>query len=145
MHIHSPLKILILESQLIVASDVSLQLSKLGYDVIGINTRSEDAFKTIERNRPNLVLMNIEMQGNGSESGISIARIISETLKIPVVFLSAHSGRKIFEHVIKAHPYAFIAKPFDNKGLQRGIETALDRMVVEQLWEKENRSVRNEL
>ena len=131
---HPTPKILILESQMIVASDVSLQLSKLGYDVIGIHTKSEDAFKTIQNNRPDIVLMNIEMQGKGS--GIGTAKIISEIFQIPVVFLSAHTGRELFKHVIKAKPYAFIAKPFDKKDLKRGIETALDRKVGEELWQK---------
>jgi len=129
MYTHQSPKILIIESQMIVASDVSLQLSKLGYDVIGINTRSADALKTIENNRPDIVLMNINR--HGKENGIRTARMISETFQIPVVFLSAHSGREILKRVINVHPYAFISKPFDKKDLQRGIETALDRMAVE--------------
>ena len=139
MHIHPPPKILIIESQMIVASDVSLQLSKLGYDVIAINTRSADTLKTIENNRPDIVLMNINMRGK--RSGIRTARVISETFQIPVVFLSAHSSQEIFKQVINAQPYAFISKPFDKKDLQRGIETALHRMGAEGLWEKQNSSI----
>jgi CheY-like chemotaxis protein len=129
MHLYQPPKILILESQLIVASDVSLQLSKLGYDVIGINTQSEEALKTIENNRPDIILMNIGMRGK--VNGIKVAQIILETYQIPVVFLSAHTDQDIFKQVIHIQPYAFITKPFDKKDLQRGIETALDRMVAE--------------
>lgn len=136
---HLAPKILILESRMIIAADVSFQFSKLGYDVIGINTRAEDALKTIETNRPDIVLMNIEMQGE--ESGIETARIILETFRIPVVFLSAHTGQETFKRVLTAQPYAFIRKPFETKDLQRGIETTLDQMTVEGLWKKQkNRS-----
>ena len=114
---------------MIIAADISLQLSKLGYDVIGINTQSENALKTIENNRPDIVLMNIKMQGN--EGGIRLAKIIMKTFRIPVVFLSAHSNREVFKQVINAKPYAFITKPFEKKDLQKGLETALDRMNTE--------------
>ena len=119
-------KILIIESQLIIAADISLQLLKLGYDVIGINTRSSDALKTIESNRPDIVLMNIKMQGN--EGRIRTATIISKIFRIPVIFLSAHTDRELFKPIINAQPYAFITKPFEKKDLQRGLQTALDRM-----------------
>ena len=127
-------KILILESQMIIAADVSMQLSKLGYDVIGIISNLEDAIKTIENNRPDIVLMNIEMQGK--VAGLKLSRIILKTYQIPIVFLTANSNKEIFKEVIDTQPYAFISKPFDNKDLKRGIETTLKRMVAEGLWVK---------
>lgn len=126
-------KILILESQMIIAADVSLQLSKLGYDVIGIISHLEDALKTIENNRPDIVLMNIEMQGKVDR--LNIARVILETFQVPIVFLTANSNKEIFKEVIDAQPYAFIIKPFNNKDLKRGIETTLKRMEAEGLWD----------
>lgn len=128
-------KILILESQMIIAADVSLQLSKLGYNVIGINTRPEDVLKTIQNNRPDIVIMNIEMQGE--MDGLKIARSLLETHQIPVIFLSANTDKEIFKELIDTQPYAFITKPFDNKDLKRGIETTLKRMGAEGFWEKE--------
>jgi CheY-like chemotaxis protein len=135
---HGP-KILIVENQMIIAADVSLQFSKLGYDVIGINTRSEDALKTIASNRPDIVLMNIELQGKAE--GLRTARIILENFQIPVVFLSANTDKELFKDVIDTKPYAFITKPFEKKDLQRGIETALARMVVEGHWKKQNKVI----
>jgi len=128
-------KILILESQMIIAADVSLQFSKLGYDVIGINTKLEDALITIQNNRPDIVIMNIVRQGKAV--GFKMASIILKTLYIPVVFLSASTDKEIFNEVVEAQPYAFITKPFDEKDLKRGVETALKRMVTEGLWVKE--------
>ena len=126
-----PPKILILESQMIIAADISLQFSKLGYDVIGINTRAEDALKTIATSRPDMVLINLEWQADAA--GIEAARIILETFRIPVIFLSAGTDRELFKGIIAARPYAFIAKPFEKKDLQRGVETALNRMAAEGL------------
>lgn len=132
MPIYLPPKILILESRMIIAADVSLQLSKLGYDVIGINTRREDALKTITRHRPDILLMNID---TGSPTGgLNTARLITETSKTPMVFLSAHTERGLLQQLIHLNPYALITKPFEVKELQRGLETTLSRMVAEGLW-----------
>ena len=122
-------KILILESQLIIAMDVSLQLLKMGYDVIGINTQVTDTLKTIESNRPNLILMNIKRQDK--EGHINFAKKIMKTFRLPVIFLSAHADRELFDQVINVQPYAFITKPFEAKDLKRGLQTALDRMQLE--------------
>ena len=127
-------KILIIENQLIIAADVSLQLSKLGYDVIGINRRKEDAIKTIQSNRPDIVLLNIGLQGKAD--GLMAARIILETFQIPVVFISTHTNKATFLRAINAQPYAFISIPFERKDLQRGIELALNRMDRERLQSK---------
>lgn len=128
-------KILIIENQMIIAADVSLQLSKLGYDVIGIISHFENVLNSIECNRPDIILMNIEIQGKADR--IKVAKIILETFQIPVIFLSANTNKEIFKEVIDTQPYAFITKPFDKKDLKRGIETTLKRMVVEGLWAKE--------
>jgi AmiR/NasT family two-component response regulator len=133
---HSP-KILIIENQLIIAADVSLQFSKLGYEVIGINTSVADAMKTIENNRPDIILMSIGIQEN--PNGLDTACLIMDKFQIPVVFLSSNTDKNAFKRAIEVQPYAFIPKPFDKKDLQRGIETALGRMAVERLRGKQNK------
>lgn len=128
----SSIKILILESQMIIAADISLQLSKLGYNVIGINIHAADALKTIENKRPDIVLMNLN--GQGREERISTAGIIQRNFRIPVVFISGHTDREVFKQIIQAQPFAFIAKPFERRDLQRGLNTALNRMRTEDIW-----------
>ncbi|GAB5552548.1 MAG: hypothetical protein Sapg2KO_21390 [Saprospiraceae bacterium] len=127
---HSP-KILIIESQIIIAADVSLQFSKLGYEVIGICSKVADAMKTIEANRPDIILMNIGIQEKPNR--FDMACIIMDTFQVPVVFLSSNTDKNTFKQAIAVQPYAFIPKPFDKKDLQRGIETALYRMTGERL------------
>jgi len=117
---------------MIVAADVSLQLSKLGYEVIGIHIKAEGALKTIQLNRPDIILMNIDTRS--STGRLNTARGITETLSIPIVFLSAHTDRVFLQQLIHLNPYALITKPFDVKDLQRGLKMTLGRMVAEGLW-----------
>jgi AmiR/NasT family two-component response regulator len=126
-------KILILESQLIIAVDISLQLSRLGYDVLGIIINSKDLIKNIKNKRPDIVLMNLKTQN--TEERLRTAGIVLKTFQTAVIFLSAHIDREVFKQIILIQPYAFISKPFDIKDLQRGLKTALHRMHAEGYWD----------
>lgn len=122
-------KILMVEDDMIIAADISMQLTKLGYEVIGINTRGEDALQTIENNRPDVVLMDIML--NGKMNGIETAEVILEKFKVPVIFLTSNSDDATFQKAIAAKPYAFIAKPFQKSDLERSLKLALQRIAVE--------------
>ncbi len=135
MYLKQTPKILILENQLIVAADISLQLTKLGYEVIGIHTRSADALLTIAKHRPDIIMMNIENQGTIER--LKTAEIIAKTFQIPIIFLSAHTDLQTYKAASKIQPYAFITKPFRTKDLQNSIVITLNRMAAKIKFQKQ--------
>ncbi|NEP45442.1 MAG: response regulator, partial [Okeania sp. SIO2H7] len=50
-----PTKILIIEDELIVAENITRNLKKLGYEVLGIVDSGEEAIQTARKKHPNLV------------------------------------------------------------------------------------------
>lgn len=122
-------KILMVEDDMIIAADISMQLTKLGYEVIGINTRGEDALLTIQNNRPDIILMDIVL--TGKMNGIETARIILEKYQVPLIFLTSNSDDATFQQASAAKPYAFIAKPFQKSDLERTLKLTLQRIAVE--------------
>ncbi|MBB4080303.1 DNA-binding LytR/AlgR family response regulator [Lewinella aquimaris] len=122
-------KILMVEDDMIIAADISLQLTKLGYEVVGINTRAEDALAYLAENRPDIILMDIVL--TGKMNGIEAARIVLEKYQVPVIFLTSNSDDATFQQAISARPYAFIAKPFQKSDLERTLKVALQRIAVE--------------
>lgn len=131
-----PAKIMMVEDDMIIAADISMQLTKLGYEVTGINTQGEDALKMLEGNRPDIILMDIVL--SGKMNGIETAQVILEKFQIPVIFLTSNSDDATFQKAIKAKPYAFISKPFQKADLERTIKLALQRIAVEQESATEN-------
>lgn len=123
-------KILMVEDDMIIAADISLQLTKLGYQVIGINTSGVDAIKTIEGNRPDIILMDIVLTGD--MNGIDAAHIILERFQIPLIFLTSNSDDATFQKAIRAKPYAFISKPFQKSDLERTLKLTVQRIVADQ-------------
>ncbi len=126
---HPALKILMVEDDMIIAADISMQLTKLGYQVVGINISGEDALNMIENNRPDLILMDIVL--TGKMNGIETAQIILEKYQIPVIFLTSNSDDATFQQALLAKPYAFISKPFQKAELARTLNLTFQRIAVE--------------
>ncbi|MCB0663765.1 MAG: response regulator [Saprospiraceae bacterium] len=134
MRVYGLPKILILESQMIVAADVAIQLHKFGFELIGINQRMSDAILSIELHRPDIIVMNLAP--GSSTGGIYTAKMLSEKFRIPLVFISAQTDRSFLQQLIPLNPYALITKPFSSADLHRGLQTTLHRMIAEGLWPK---------
>lgn len=122
-------KVLMVEDDMIIAADVSMQLTKLGYEIIGMNTSGEDALKIIEHNRPDIIIMDIIL--TGKMNGIETSQKILDNYQIPVIFLTSNSDDATFEQAIKTKPYAFISKPFQKSDLERTLSLTMQRVEVE--------------
>ena len=56
-------KFLIVEDEMIIGANISLQLTNLGYEVIGIIPRGEEVILFLEGNQPDVILMDINLKG----------------------------------------------------------------------------------
>ncbi|RRB07648.1 LytR/AlgR family response regulator transcription factor [Larkinella rosea] len=122
-------KLLIVEDEMIIAADIALQLSKLGYEVSGIVPRGEEAIRHIETNRPDLILLDISLKG--SLDGIETAHAIRQQWNIPIIYVTANTDEATFARAKKTRPYAYISKPIRAIELQRAIELTISRLADE--------------
>lgn len=129
-------KILIVEDEMIIAADLSLQLTKLGYDIIAIHTKAETALETLTTNRPDIILMDVVLAGK--MDGIQAATKILNTSQVPVIFLTSNTDDATFQRALKAKPFAFSAKPFRISELERTLKLALNRIQLEEESEEDN-------
>ncbi len=113
--------VLIVEDEFIVANDLQLILNQAGYMVIGIAVSAEEACEYIAKNKPDLVLLDIHLEGK--QSGIDLAKNL-KAQNIPFVYLSANSNQTILEEAKKTEPYGFLVKPFREKDLLITLEIA---------------------
>ncbi len=127
----SETRILIVEDDMIIAANMSLQLTKLGYEVTGIESRGEEAIIHARLNSPDIILMDVNLKGK--IDGINTARSIQAFADIPMVYITANHDEPTFERAKTTHPHAFISKPINSLILQRTIA-----LVEEQLKEKRN-------
>lgn len=122
-------KILIVEDEMIIAANISLQLNELGYEVTGIVPRGEEALLHIKSEIPDILLLDINLKGN--LDGVETAAEMQKTHNIPVIYLTANADDENFNRAKETHPYGFIAKPFKKLDLQRAIELTVSQCIQE--------------
>ena len=126
--------ILIVEDEMIIAANISLQLTHLGYEVIGIIPRAEEVLPYIRQHVPDILLMDINLKGE--LNGIEVVQTVQQEFKIPVIYLTANSDEVHFNKAKATNPYAFISKPFKKLDLQRAIELTVGLIQEEQNMDK---------
>lgn len=134
----SPARILVVEDERIVAMSLRKQLQTLGYEVVGQVSSGEAAVENAGDKRPDLVLMDIKLEG--SMDGVEAAAAIRGRFHLPVVYLTAYSNRDILDRAKVTEPFGYILKPYEDRELHVVIETALYKHRAERkLLESEQR------
>lgn len=116
-------KLLIVEDNIITAKHIANTLTKFGYEVTGIANSFETAQKSIVKNRPDLVILDINL---GQDiDGIHIGEIFNREYSLSFLFLTSYNDENTINRIIKAQPLGYIVKPFNPVDLNTVIELAL--------------------
>jgi CheY-like chemotaxis protein len=113
------IKILIVEDEIIIAKEIQNSLRGLGYPSSTIVKSGEVAIKIVREIHPDLILMDIMLQGN--IDGIQAAEHIRERFDVPIIYLTAYSDDKTLERAKKTEPSGYILKPFEETELRTTI------------------------
>jgi PAS domain S-box-containing protein len=130
--------ILIVEDESLIALELKKKLEEVGYTVATIVDNALDALLSVERLRPDLVLLDIRLRGpvDGIETGDRIRR----QFQIPVIFVTAHADRETLDRARTAAPFGYLVKPFRDVNFRAPIEMALQRHKMErELQDSETR------
>ncbi|AUB38430.1 CheY chemotaxis protein or a CheY-like REC [Nostoc flagelliforme CCNUN1] len=116
-------KILVVEDEKILASNIRNSLQKLGYLVSGITNSGEEAIKKVAETHPHLVLIDVRLVGE--IDGVNVADTIQNHFHAPVVFLIDCSEYKTLQKNQLSEAFSYIVKPFIESDLHFAIEMAL--------------------
>ena len=103
------LKILIVEDEFFIALDNQAQVEDLGHTVVGIAASAEQAIRMAERDRPDVVLMDIRL--NGSVDGIDAAAAIRDRYAIGSIFITANTDSGTLQRARRINPLGILEKP----------------------------------
>ena len=104
---NDPIKILIVEDEMLIGANISLQLTSLGYEVIGIVPRAEEALSCVEQDCPDIILMDINLKGD--LDGVETTKLIKKSHDVAVIYLTANDDDVNFSRAKSTHPHAFIS------------------------------------
>ncbi|MDX9957523.1 MAG: response regulator [Spirochaetia bacterium] len=122
-------RIAVCEDERIVALDIRNFLQRNGYEVCGLYVAAEDLLASVEHELPDLVLMDIHLQG--VMDGVEAASILFKRWAVPVILLTAYTDGPTIERAKLTHPYAYILKPYDERELRTAIAIGLYRSSME--------------
>ncbi|MEI6292433.1 MAG: response regulator [Methanomicrobiales archaeon] len=122
--------ILIVEDDFIVAKVIEKNLIDLSYTVAGLVATGEEAIVKVGSEKPDLVLMDIQLLGD--MDGIAASEKIHAAFNVPVIFLTALSDQQTFDRALITAPYGYIIKPFSQNTLSATIRVALNKKQAEQ-------------
>jgi CRP-like cAMP-binding protein/CheY-like chemotaxis protein len=120
-----PTKVLVVEDEGVVALDIMQELESSGYSVVGHVTNGEDAVNQAVALRPDVILMDVNIQGD--IDGITAAEQISGKVGTPVIFVTAHADEVTLQRAKLTRPFGYIIKPFEPNELRANIEITMHR------------------
>lgn len=130
--------ILIVEDEGIVSLHIQNSLERMGYRVLDRVTSGEQAIEVARKAQPDVVLMDIVLQGD--MDGIDTAKVIRNQYNIPIIYLTAFADEKTVKQAKLAEPFGYIIKPFEDRELRTSIEVTLFKAEIERkLRESEQR------
>jgi len=118
-------KILLVEDDSSVSTVLEARLESFGYRVCGVARSGDEAIEAARRRQPDLVLMDILLEGE--MNGIEAAHEIGSRCDVPIIFLSCLGENEVIDSAVRANPYGYMVKPWDNSQLRSSIEVALVR------------------
>jgi len=117
--------ILIVEDDAILALHLHDTLTELGYTALEPVATGKAAIAAVATHRPDLVLMDIEL--NGEIDGIVTSGKIRDAVDVPIVFLTGYSHYPLIEQAKATSPYGYLVKPVPERELMATIEISLYR------------------
>ena len=124
-------EILIIEDETIVALDIKRIVKSLGYEVTDTVTNFESAINSVEKNRPDIILSDINL--NSDKNGIDIIETIQKKDFIPTIYITAYSDELTIQRAIKTNPMGYILKPFRKDDIKSALLLTIYKLQNEKI------------
>ncbi len=122
-------RVLLVDDEVIITTQIEEFLTFEGYHVVGIVTSGTEAIEAVQTLNPEIVVMDIMMPGR--IDGIAAARQIMDRFDIPVIFLTAYADEKLLTRAKPLDPFGYVLKPVQEKQLIVAIELGLYKKEME--------------
>ncbi|MGB3151829.1 MAG: response regulator [Maribacter sp.] len=122
-----PIKILIVEDNVIIADDMQSMLEEIGYEIVDNVIVYEQAVEVLKTQQVDLVLIDIILASD--KTGIDLGKHIRGNYDIPFIFVTSNSDRATVENAKTVKPNGYLVKPFEQQDLYTSIEIALSNFI----------------
>lgn len=115
----SPLSILIVEDNNVLAKQMETSLSERGYSVFVVSY-GEDAIIQVTQYPPDLIIMDIQLKGK--LDGIETAKNIFKLRELPIIYITENESEEYFNRAKLTLPKSYLPKPFTMLQMIRAVD-----------------------
>jgi len=117
-----PDRILIVEDDLLIASEMEAALTEPGFEIVGIASTAEEAIELAGSRLPDLAVMDIRLAGD--RDGVDAALELFRSHGVRSIFASAYSDRETRRRADPANPLGWLQKPYTTASLTTTVRRA---------------------
>lgn len=116
-------RVLVVEDDTLVGLGVRNALERLGHEVVGQASTSDEALALYDAAKPDFVLVDIRLE-NSTVDGIALAETLLARRRCPMMVISAYSDKGLIERATDAGVYGYLIKPISAESLAAQMEVA---------------------
>ena len=116
-------RILIVENDFLVGSQLVARLTNAGFDVIGVAMSADEAIAMARSERPALAIVDVRLAGH--RDGVEAAIELFREHGVRSIFATAHAHPETRRRAQAAAPLGWLAKPYSPERLLPLIRAAL--------------------
>jgi two-component system, response regulator PdtaR len=122
------MKILLIEDEFILATELTETLESEGYTVVAVADNGREALHLFQQHEVDLALCDINIKGDWD--GIETVEKLMAHRQVPVIYLTALTDTATLERAKTTFPAAYIPKPYHIMNLRMAIELAIHNFAL---------------
>lgn len=126
-------KILIVEDEIIISDFIFKMLNNSGFTNVKVANNSEDALFIINNFKPEILLLDINVEGK--DSGIELAK--KKNIEAKVIYITAQNDNATIQKAIATNPITYLTKPLKKTDLLAAIQLASFRTKTQSILIKD--------
>jgi two-component system, response regulator PdtaR len=121
-----PARILIIEDDLLIATQIETTLTEAGFDIVGLAPTGKEAIELAAKDPPDLAVVDIRLAGD--RNGVDTALQLFRSHGIRCIFASAYSDDEARQRAAPAAPFGWLQKPYTMASLTDMVRKAADEV-----------------
>jgi two-component system, response regulator PdtaR len=118
--------VLIIEDDLLIASQIEATLTEAGFEIVGVTGSGEEALELAKTRAPALAIIDIRLSGD--QDGVDTAIELFRLHGIRCIFASAYSDREARRRAEPAAPLGWLQKPYSMASLSAIVRAAASEL-----------------
>jgi two-component system, response regulator PdtaR len=126
IHARRPDRILVIEDDLLIATQIEITLTEAGFEVVGVAPTGEEALELAAKEPPDLAVVDISLAGD--RDGVDTALELFRAHGVRCIFATAYSDEEARQRAAPATPFGWLQKPYTMASLTDMVTKAADEV-----------------